>query len=503
MDRKQFWALGSVVLVGVLVSIGILFSGRGVSSSIDSHGHENEHDHDGESSKGPHGGKLLSRGPFELELVIYEKGGPPHFRIYPSMGHKPLDPTQVAASVEIKRIGDRISNFEFKPLQDFLICEQELDEPHSFDVKVSAQWNDERFDWEFAQYEGRLTIPSEIIDKMAVQSTEAGPKNLETYMTLPGEIALNTDKVSRIVPRVSGLILDTTKNLGDTVSKDEIIAIIDSRELGEAKSAYLVALEREKLARYNFERSQQLWEKETVPEKEFLTAKKTYLEEKIGLTAATRKLFAMGLKEQEILDLEKGSLSELTHYPIRAAFEGTVVKKRLSKGEWLKDDSEIFVIADLSTVWVEISVYPNDLERVHIGQKAVVKSASSNLESTGEVSYVGSVVGEDSRTAKARVVISNTEGKWRPGLFVKVKLLTDQSDVPVAVKAEAIHSFQNRSMIFVKYGAQFEARPLDLGRTDGQYTEVIKGLSAGENYLFRNSFILKSELGKAGMSHQH
>jgi membrane fusion protein, heavy metal efflux system len=309
--------------------------------------------------------------------------------------------------------------------------------------------------------------------------------------------------VSRIVPRVSGLILDTTKNLGDTVNRDEIIAIIDSRELGEAKSVYLVALEREKLARYNFERSQQLWKKETVPEKEFLTAKKTYLEEKIGLTAATRKLFAMGLKEQEILALEKGSLSELTHFPIRAAFEGTVVKKRLSKGEWLKDDSEIFVIADLSTVWVEISVYPNDLELVHVGQKAVVKSASSNLESTGEVSYVGSVVGEDSRTAKARVVISNTEGKWRPGLFVKVKLLTDQSTVPIAVKTEAIHSIQNRSVVFVKYGAQFEARPLDLGRTDGQYTEVIKGLSAGENYVVHNGFILKSELGKAGMSHQH
>ncbi len=88
-------------------------------------------------------------------------------------------------------------------------------------------------------------------------------------------------------------------------------------------------------------------------------------------------------------------------------------------------------------------------------------------------------------------------------MFVKVKLLTDQSDVPVAVKAEAIHSFQNRSVVFVKYGPQFEARPLDLGRTDGHYTEVIKGLSVGENYVFRNSFILKSELGKAGMSHQH
>ena len=121
-----------------------------------------------------------------------------------------------------------------------------------------------------------------------------------------------------------------------------------------------MALEREKLARYNFDRSQQLWEKQTVPEKEFLTAKKAFLEEKIGLTSATRKLVAMGLKEQEIVKLEEGSLSDLTNYPIRAAFEGIVVKKRLSTGEWLKDDAEIYVIADLST-GVEITVYPKDL----------------------------------------------------------------------------------------------------------------------------------------------
>jgi len=212
---------------------------------------------------------------------------------------------------------------------------------------------------------------------------------------------------------------------------------------------------------------------------------------------------AMGLKEQEIVKLEEGSLSDLTNYPIRAAFEGIVVKKRLSTGEWLKDDAEIYVIADLSTVWVEITVYPKDLESVHIGQKAVVKSASSTLEAEGEVSYVGLVVGEDSRTAKARVVIPNPDGKWRPGLFVKVELVRDETSVPVAVQSDAIQTYGNKPVIFVHYDDQFEARPIQLGRSDGQFTEVLKGLSNGENYVVKNSFILKSEMGKAGMSHQH
>ncbi len=503
MTTKEIVVICGVILAGLVLSTGILLSDKKASSFVDSHGHGSEDGHKHDADKGKHGGKILTEGSFELEIVIYEKGMPPHFRIYPYEDHKPLDPAEVKVSVELERLGDKMTNFSFKPEQDYLVSDQEIEEPHSFFVKVLAEWNDRKFDWEYSQYEGRLTLAPELTKKMGIESTMANPRTIRSILALPGEIALNTDMVSRVVPRVSGLILQSLKNLGDMVTKDELIAVIDSRELGEAKSQYLLALEREKLARYNFDRSQQLWEKQTVPEKEFLTAKKAFLEEKIGLTSATRKLVAMGLKEQEIVKLEEGSLSDLTNYPIRAAFEGIVVKKRLSTGEWLKDDAEIYVIADLSTVWVEITVYPQDLESVHIGQKAVVKSASSTLEAEGEVSYVGLVVGEDSRTAKARVVIANPDGKWRPGLFVKVELVRDETSVPVAVQSDAIQTYGNKPVIFVHYDDQFEARPIQLGRSDGQFTEVLKGLSNGENYVVKNSFILKSEMGKAGMSHQH
>ncbi len=503
MLKREIIGVYVVVLAGILLAAGILLSDKKASSSVDPHNHGSENGHKHDADEGKHGGKILTEGPFELEILIYEKGLPPHFRIYPYKDHKQLDPTEVKVSVELERLGDKMTNFSFKPEQDYLVSDQEIEEPHSFFIKVLAEWNDRKFDWEYSQYEGRLTLAPEITNKMGIKSTAASPQTIRSILALPGEIALNTDMVSRVVPRVSGLILQSLKNLGDMVAKDELIAVIDSRELGEAKSQYLLALEREKLARYNFDRSQQLWEKQTIPEKEFLTAKKTFLEEKIGLTSATRKLVAMGLKEQEILKLEEGSLSDLTNYPIRAAFEGIVVKKRLSPGEWLKDDAEIYIIADLSTVWVEITVYPNDLESVHVGQKAVVKSASSILEAEGEVSYVGLVVGEDSRTAKARVVIPNPDGKWRPGLFVKVELVRDETSVSVAVQSDAIQTYRNKPVIFVHYDDQFEARPIQLGRSDGQFTEVIKGLSNGENYVVKNSFILKSEMGKAGMSHQH
>lgn len=503
MPRKEIIGILAVILLGTALSAYVLSSGRQTSASIDSHGHGDGHGHQHASDKGRHGGKVLTDGNFELEVVVYDDGKNSHFRIYPYEKHKALNPGEVTSTVETERLDASIKTYTFRPMDNFLVSNEEIEDPKSFFLKVTAIWKGATYEWEYSQYEGRLSMSQELIDRMGLESATASEQAIRTTMTLPGELALNADMVSRIVPRVSGYILQSLKNLGDTVHKDEIIAWIDSRELGEAKSQYLVALEREKLARYNFDRSQQLWEKQTVPEKEFLTARKTFLEEKIGLTGATRKLIAMGLTEEEIIKLEEGSLKDLTHYPIRAPFDGVIVKKRLASGEWLKDDAEIFVVADLSTVWAEITVYPIDLDSVRVGQKAIIKSSSSDMTTVGKVSYIDSVVGDESRTARARVVLPNHDGRWRPGLFVKVELVKDEDTVPVAVRNEAIQNHQNKQVVFVRYDDTFEARPIKRGRSDGQHTEIIAGLSQGENYVTRNSYILKSELGKSGMSHQH
>jgi len=211
----------------------------------------------------------------------------------------------------------------------------------------------------------------------------------------------------------------------------------------------------------------------------------------------------LGLSEKDISDLADGSLKNLTQFIIRAAFDGVIVRKHLSPGEWVKEDAEIFVVADLSEVWVEITVYEKDMESVYIGQEATVRNGGSDLEAAGRVSYIGPLVGEQSRTAKARVVVPNPEGKWRPGRFVKVHLVREEVSAPVVVPNEAIQSFRKWSVVFFQHEDQYEVRPLELGRTDGKLTEVRKGLSPGERYVTRNSFILKAELGKAGIAHEH
>ena len=511
MKKREFTVIAVVIAVGAIAALLLSLaekrpSGRGHDHHGHGHGaahlsHGDGHDHS--HSQGPHGGKILSEGEFELEVVIYEKAGPAHFRVYPFHKHKPVDPKEVALSMEVERLGGKVDKFDFKTAGEFLYSEQEIEEPHSFFMKVLANWKGEKFDWEYSKYENRLMVPHDLANRMGLASESAGPGTIVSLLALPGEVACNADMVCHVVPRVPGVVLEARKNLGDSVQKGEIIAIIDSRELGEARSRYLVAVEREKLARYNFERVERLWEAKTVAEKEYLTAQKTFLEEKIELTAARRKLLALGLSDREVADIANGNDETLTHYIIRAPFDGVVIKKHMSKVEWVKEDAEICVISDLSSVWVEIVVFARDLDSVQLGQKATVKADASGLTALGEVSFVGPLVGEETRTAKARVVLPNPDGKWRPGLFAKVELVRHNSSLPLVVRNEAIQTFQNKTVVFVQYDDQYEARPVVLGRSDDAFTEVLKGLSDSERYVTKNSYVLKAEMGKAGMSHQH
>jgi membrane fusion protein, heavy metal efflux system len=507
MLKKELMGIGAVVVVGVLSIAMLILSGKKAESTPDHHGHghgNDSHDgHDHSGTQGPHGGKVLIEDEFELEVVIFEKAASPHFRIYPFHTHRPINPKDVAINVELERLGGKTDNLSFRPSGEFLYSEQEIEEPHSFFIKVVAEYKGEKFEWEYSHYENRLTVPADLAKKMGIETEPVGPGKVISMLELPGEIALNADMVSHIIPRVTGVVLESRKKLGDTVTKGEIIAVIDSRDLGEAKSRYLVAVEREKLANYNFERVQRLWDAQSVAEKEFLTAKKTYLEEKIELSSAARKLIALGLSKEDLSNLSNEDDSTLTHFFIRAPFDGVITKKHLSLGEWVREDAEIYVIADLSTVWAEIIVYAKDIDSVYLNQKATVRTESCDVEGVGTVSYVGPLVGEDTRTAQAHIVIPNPDGKWRPGLFAKVDLVRHNASPPLVIRNEAIQTHQSKSVVFVQYDDQYEARPVTVGKSNNMFSEILKGLSAGERYVTKNSFVLKAEMGKAGMSHEH
>jgi cobalt-zinc-cadmium efflux system membrane fusion protein len=167
------------------------------------------------------------------------------------------------------------------------------------------------------------------------------------------------------------------------------------------------------------------------------------------------------------------------------------------------DSASIFTLSDLASVWVEFAIAPQDLARVRVGQKAWVSSSGFDGRAEGTVSYVGALLGEQTRTARARVVLANPQGAWRPGLFVTVAVLGEDPDVALAVGAEAVQTVEERPTLFVAVPGGFVARPVRLGRKDARQVEVLDGLQPGDRYAATNAFVLKSELGKASAGHGH
>jgi cobalt-zinc-cadmium efflux system membrane fusion protein len=180
-----------------------------------------------------------------------------------------------------------------------------------------------------------------------------------------------------------------------------------------------------------------------------------------------------------------------------------VVEKHIALGEAVKEDASIFTVSDLSTVWAEIVVPAKDLNIVRIGEKVVVKATAFESKAEGGISYVGALLGQETRTAKARVILDNPKMAWRPGLFVNVEVVSGEAEVPVSVVAEAIQTIGDKSVIFIKVADGFVAQPVTLGRSDGKLIEVLSGLKAGTPYAAAGSFVLKSELGKGSAEHSH
>jgi membrane fusion protein, heavy metal efflux system len=242
---------------------------------------------------------------------------------------------------------------------------------------------------------------------------------------LPGEVVLNADRLAHVVPRFPGIAREVKKALGDHVSADEVLAIIESNE-------------------------------------------------------------------------------SLARYEVRSMISGTVTEKHITLGEFVRDDEDVFVVADLSTVWANITVYARDIDRVRKGQTVEISVVGGGQRATATIDYIAPSLGEESRAATARAVIRNPKLEWRQGMFVSARVVLEEPTVPVAVLDSAIQRIEGREAVFVQEGeGAFEGRFVSLGRSDGEWTEILSGLSAGEPYVSAESFLLKSELMKSEASHEH
>ncbi|NBQ69328.1 MAG: efflux RND transporter periplasmic adaptor subunit [Nitrosomonadaceae bacterium] len=375
---------------------------------------------------GPRGGRLFTDNGFGLELTIFEKGVPPQFRIYLYENGKPLPPAAAKVSIALTRLGAPVQLIKFAPEADYLLGDQVVEEPHSFDLAIAAERNGQIFRWGSSQVEARLEMTDEMLKTMGVEIQTAGPAIIKSTLKLPGEIVFNPDRIVQVVPRLPGVVAEVNFEPGQMVKKGDVLAVIESQMLADLHSQYMAAQKRLSLARTVYQREKQLWEEKISAKQDYLAAELVLNEAQIAVDLAAEKLKALGVRPEPGLPAK-----ELTRYEVRAPISGLIITRTVALGAALKEDITIFTVADMSTVWTAVTVYPKDLSIVRVGQKALVKATAFDVEGEGVVTYITTLIGGQTRTATARVILDNKDGRWHPGMFVNIELVSDEIEVPV------------------------------------------------------------------------
>jgi cobalt-zinc-cadmium efflux system membrane fusion protein len=490
MKTKQNLIILGLIAVGIVLALLILRLEAPTVNNGAGEAHE--------ETKGPHGGELFIDGDFALEISLVEEGGEAHFRAYLLENKKSLPPNAVKVSAIVTRPDGGKEIVDFMPEKDFLRSVQPIEEPHVFEVALTVQHDSQSYRFSWVKEEGKIELSDRQIAEMGITTQTAGAASINTVATLPGEIRLNEDKTSHVVPRLAGVVETISANLGDQVRKGQVLAVIASTELSEQRSELLSAQKRLELARTTFVREKHLWEAKISAEQDFLAARQVMNEAEIVVRNAQQKLKALGADPKVSADADT-----LNRYEIRAPFDGMVVEKHVALGEAVKEDASIFTISDLSSVWAEIIVSAKDLNVVQVGKKVLIKAMALDSVASGTVSYVGSLLGEQTRTAMAHVTLANPRMAWRPGLFITVEIVVDEMKVPVAVSSDAIQTINGKPAIFIRVPGGFIAQHVTTGLSDGSVTEIITGLKSGTEYAANGSFVIKSEHSKAGASHEH
>jgi membrane fusion protein, heavy metal efflux system len=354
-----------------------------------------------------------------------------------------------------------------------------------------------------------LRFSDEEIKRFEIGIEPAQQGTVTESLAVQGEIVLNSDTLSHIVPRADGVVSSIQKSLGDNVSAGELLAIIDSRDLADAKAVYLAARERRILAAERHAREERLWRRKVSSEQEYLDAGIALAETRIEERAAMQKLQALGMTQEALKDLPATKRGKLTALPVRAPIKGTVIKKQLTLGEVVKDEKTIYVVADLSTVWCEFRIHQKDLSRIKKGQTITIPAQAGIPATSGTVIYIDPVLDTETRTTHARIRIDNRSGNYRPGSFVNGQVVLKQEGSSVYVAKDAIQILDDEPCVFIFTEDGFETRPVVTGRTNDTVVEIVKGVATGERVVSRNGFRIKAELKKgpagahAGCGHAH
>lgn len=338
--------------------------------------------------------------------------------------------------------------------------------------------------------EGVITLSAEQIAAAGVQVAVplvGGAGTIELPATINGD-----PQATQVVSAaISGRVVALSRNLGESVSHGQTIAVIESREAAQLKGEVEAARARLALANSNLAREQWLFSQRVSPEQDLIAARTAATEARIALTQAQSQVLAAG-----------GGGGGLNRLGIVAPISGRVIARPVVLGQTVAANAELFRLANLSRVSLSLSLKPEDAGRIRPG--AIVTVAASDRTATARISFVSPALDPQTRLVPAIASLNNGGGLWRVGEAVtaSVQLAGSGGLATVRVPLTAVQTVEGKTIVFVRTATGFKATPVQLGDTAGDTVLIRSGLSGRERIATTGSFTLKAELGKNEASHE-
>ncbi len=333
-----------------------------------------------------------------------------------------------------------------------------------------------------------FTVPSDQMSHVQVISVE--PTKLQRVLRLTGAVAFNSFKTTQIISPIGGPVSRILVAPGEHVKQGQTLLEVASPDYSLQRATYLKAQTAFHVADKNYDRAKDLYEHHAIAERDLLQAESDRAQAQADLQASEQSLKILGIPNPEKL-LTGAPSAEI---PLLAPLGGEIVERLCSPGQLLAAGAtQCFTISDMSTVWVLVNVYQNDLAYVHTGDTVTIETDAYPDRFRGKISYIASALDPNTRTLQARIVTDNPGGKLKKDMYVTAVVAAGEIQNVLAVPDSAIlRDSENLPFVYVVQGTnQFGRRKVEIGESQGGRTQILSGLAAGDRVAGDGSLFLQ------------
>lgn len=351
----------------------------------------------------------------------------------------------------------------------------------------------------------KVTLSQDKISEIGLTAKNLEPQEFSGNILLPAVVVPNQDNEAVVGTLIAGRVSKVFAKVGDYVKAGQLLMQIEGLEIGEIKSGFLKAKANLKFYEQNYERQKTLFEQKAGSQKSLLEAQAEYEKALAEYNAEDKKIHSIGLSDSDILNYA-GSSNEHNAgtLSVKAPVSGTVIERNIVTGQFVDASFNCFKILNTSTVWVDAQASENDA--LLLKQNQIVEfiaSTNKSQISKGKISYIASVINEQTRTVTVRAEFNNNSGILKPQMFGELAIPVKGNNLALVVPDESIISIEGKNYLFIQLNdSTFEKREVIPGISNNGQTSIAKGINKDDKVVIKGAFYLKSELMKSELEEE-